>query len=263
MPALVRSELLKLRERTYLAGLVAATAFAVVSMIISVGDAGSVSQDRGPAGLVLSRAELIAADGLGRALSNSVEFIGLALLTLVAINVGAEYTQGTIHNLLVREPRRPRLIAGKALTMLALAFLVTIFSAVAGSVTALAMHSTKGVSIDAWMTSEGVLSTLRGVLNLYIAVSGWMAMGLLLSTASRSAATAIGIAVGYALGVEIILSVALGTRGQWLPGQLLQALARGGTPTMSYTVALAGSLFWIAACTATASAIFSRRDVTA
>lgn len=260
--AAVRSELLKLKELTYVTAIAGIVGFAIVSMIISIGNAGEMSQDRGPAGVVLTRTQLAAHDGLARAIGNSVTFVGIALLTIVAINVGGEYTRGTVRALLIRQPRRLLLVMSKGIALLVFTTLAAAVCGVAGTLTALLMAPASGVDTAAWGSFEGISSTLRAAASLAIALSGWAAMGLLLTTVVRAAAPAIGIGVAYALALEIILTVAFGAQAQWLPGQFLQTLARGGSGNLPYGLALLASVTWIGVCAATAAAVFSRRDVT-
>lgn len=262
MIAATRSELIKLRQRTYLVGILGMVAFMLVSMLLSVTDADQTTSDRGPVGLVLSRDELAAADALGRSLGNAVTFIGITALTLVAISVGTEYGSGTIRNLLVRQPRRGRLLLGKTTALLAYAAVGVLAASVAGAAVAFPLAPGNDIDTGAWTTVEGLLATLGGAANLVVAVWGWAALGLLLAVLLRSAPAAIGIGVAYTLPFEIVLTIMFEDASRWLPGQILQALARGGSPKMTYTTALLASLTWIAAATTVTLAIFRSRDET-
>lgn len=258
MIAALRSETVKFRQRVYGIAVLGMLAFMAVTMVISVGDPAEAPRDLGPAGLVLSLEQLEAADGLGRSLGNAVTFLGIVALTLVAINVGGEYGYGAIRNLLLRQPNRARLFFGKTLALLAFLAGATVLAALLGA--ALGPLIT-GADPAAWGTGEGLAATAEGGGNLAAALLGWAALGILLAVVLRSAPAAIGVGVAYALPLEVLLTAVFEDSARWLPGQLFQALARGGTPQLDHTAALLGSLAWTAAALAAALVVFARRDV--
>jgi ABC-2 type transport system permease protein len=256
-----RSEFIKLRQPAYAVTATGMVAFMAVSMVISVGGAGDRPSERGPAGLVLSRAGLEAADGLGRSLGNSVTFLGIVALTIVAINVGGEYSHGTVRNLLVRQPRRARLLLGKTVTLLAYLAVAVVVTALVGVAVAAGVAA-GDIDTGAWWSGPGVAATAAGAANLVVAVCGWGALGLLLAVLLRSAPATIGIGVAYALPFEILVGEVAPAAARWLPGQLLQALARGGTPEVDHAVALAGAGAWLVVAVGVALVVFRTRDVT-
>ena len=62
--------------------------------------------------------------------------------------------------------------------------------------------------------------------------------------------------------MENLLASTVDRFSDWLPGQLFGDLASGGAD-IGYTIALVGTLAFAAIGTATATAMFARRDVTA
>ncbi|NDL57112.1 ABC transporter permease subunit [Phytoactinopolyspora mesophila] len=260
MIASLRSELVKLRQPAYWIGLAGMAAFMVIAMVISVSGAGDEASDRGPAGVVLSADQLAEADGLARSLGNSITFIGVVALTLVAVNIGTEYGQGTIRNMLVRQPHRARLFLGKLAAILGfLAAAVVAASAVGIAVAPVLVPDDVG-AVD-WWSASGLLATAGGVGNIIVATWGWACLGVLLAVVLRSAPATIGVGVAYALPFEILLTVAAEDVTRWLPGQLFQALAQGGTEAVSRAAALLGAVGWVAATVVVALIIFQRRDV--
>lgn len=257
-----RSELVRLRERTYWIGVAGMAAFMAVTMLMSVGSADDAPSDRGPAGLVLARDQLAAHDGLGVSLGNAATFLGIAILTLVAINAGSDYSLGTIRNLLVRHPRRVSLLAGKAIALAMYTTIAVMLSAIVGVIVALTLAPGNHVDTGAWLTASGWAATAGGIANLTVAAWGWAALGLLLAIAVRSAPAAIGTGVAYALPAEVLVVAFASDAAPWLPGQILQAVARGGTPALDHTTALIRALAWIAIALAVAMMVFRRREVT-
>ena len=102
-----RSEWLKLRRPTVLlSGLFGITAFSVIGVLIGLRRVSPLNASLNPT--LLSQS-----DGFVRMMSNASEFLGIVALGIAAFAVASEYTAGTIRNLLVREPHRLRLLAGK------------------------------------------------------------------------------------------------------------------------------------------------------
>lgn len=260
MVAAFLSEMVKLRQRSYWFMVAVMIAFMAVTIVMSVSGAGDVPSDRGPAGLVLAQHELEAANGLGRSLGNAATFLGILAVTLISLTVGGEYDHGTLRNLLIRQPRRIRLFTGKAAALMTFLAAATIITCLAGIATAQLLAS--DVDTTAWRTGTGLAATISGVANLTMAVLGWACLGILTTILLRSAPIALGVTIAYALPVEILLTVIAEDQARWLPGQLFQALARGGTADVDFTAALFGSLTWATLAIVLAALIFRRRDVT-
>jgi hypothetical protein len=79
---------------------------------------------------------------------------------------------------------------------------------------------------------------------------------------SRTAA-AIAIGLTYLLVAENLLAAVWSGCDQWLPGQLLYALSKGGTSTVSYARALVLVGLYLVVAVGVAAALFRRRDVAA
>jgi ABC-2 type transport system permease protein len=257
------SEWVKLRRRGMLLGGGIIAGFAVVSTVLTFSTASATpGEAQGPTG-GLTLDQLAAADGLARTLTSGATFIGVVALALFAISVAGEYSQGTLRNLLVRQPRRVRLLAGKVLALASFTTVALAAAAVAVTATALALAPTRDIPTSAWFTSAGWIALGSGFVNLVLATLGWGLLGTLLALALRSPAAAVGAGVAYALPFELVLSTAWSTSGRWLPGQLLSALADGGSATVPYARAvLLLALYGLVAVTVGAS-MFARRDVAA
>ncbi|MEU4363340.1 ABC transporter permease [Promicromonospora sp. NPDC023987] len=253
------SELIKLRQSTYWICAAAMAAFMAITMVIAV-PGPEVTSDRGPAGLVLSSEALTASDGLGRSLGNSITFIGIVTLTVVAINVGSEYNHGVIRNLLVRQPHRTRLFFGKITALMGYLTVAVVLASTCGAVLA-ELLAGSDVETGAWWTRAGLAASAGGMGNVVVATWGWAAFGIALAMLLRSAPATIGVGVAYALPVEILLVELSDDLSRWLPGQLFQSLARGGSESVDHTGALVGSLGWTAAATVLALLVFRYRDV--
>ncbi len=255
------SEITKLAQPTYWIAIAAMVAFMAITVVISVGSPGETNSHRGPAGLILSQSELQQPDGLARSLGNAVTFLGIVVLSIVGVNMGGEYRLGTIRNLVTRQPRRVRLLVGKLTALLAYLAVAVVITVLVAVPLARQLAARAGVDSSRWWSGDGVIALLGGTGSLIVAVWGWGSLALLLAIVLRSAPATIGVGVAYALPVEILVGEIWPAFARWLPGQLFQALARGGSPSLDHTDALIGSLTCLALATVLALAIFRARDI--
>jgi ABC-type transport system involved in multi-copper enzyme maturation permease subunit len=251
-----RSEWLKILRRGMLLGSAGTmTALAILGVVLVTVRAKSGRGD-------LSVARLSQADGFSFLMSHTGEMLGVIVLGTVAIAVAQEYTHGTLRSLLVREPRRIRLLAGKlAANLVFVAAGVTVAFA-AALATGLILGPSQGVDTSAWLGS-GLGQTLSTGGTLVLGALGYGLVGCMLGVVLRSPAPAVVVGLAWALPVEGLLSSAWSSLGDWLPFRQFEAIIQQGTSTISYGHALAmGTAYAAAACVA-AALLFRRRDVLA
>jgi ABC-2 type transport system permease protein len=256
------SEWLKLRRPAMLLGGVGTiVGFAVLTVTLTFTTASTTPGDEGP-GQGLTLAQLAAADGLVRTVGGAAELIGVVALAVFATSIAGEYAQGTLRNLLVRQPRRVRLLAGKLLALGSFASLAVVLAGVAATLTALVVAPSQDIATAAWFTSDGWAALGSGLGNLLLATVGWGLLGAPLALLLRSPAAAVGAGVAYALPFELLVSAAWDSGARWLPGQLLETLAEGGAATVTYgRAALLLAVYGVLAVVA-GTTLFTRRDVT-
>jgi ABC-type transport system involved in multi-copper enzyme maturation permease subunit len=235
---------------------------ATLGAVLGVATAGDQSTSGPRAGDAITLAQLHSARGLAAALGQSTTLLGVVALCLCAAALAGEFSGGTIRNLLVREPRRLRLLAGMTIGVLTFVAAITLAALGVASLVAMAIASTKGVHLSVWFGAAGLSYLGHTVGNLLLATLGFGLIGAVLAVVLRSPVAAIGAGVAYALPVEAILSATIGGIDRFLPGQLLQVVAAGGGHAPSYaaagiTLALYGTIAVVAV-----GALFARRDVT-
>lgn len=257
------SELVKLRRRgmAYAAAIVA---FAVALAVgLAVGTASESTTSRtGPFSGGQDVAAIVGADGFAETLANGASLVGVIALAIFAFAVAWEYSQGTLRNLLVRQPRRLRLMAGKLLALAAFSAVALAIAVAVALAVGLVTAQLRGLDVSAWFTGAGLRATLVASGELILAALGWGVFGALLGVVLRSPTSAIVAGVGWALPLESLLVAAWSTGESWLPGQLLRAIAEGGTSGVSLGRA---ALIFAAYATlglAVASLTLTRRDVT-
>jgi ABC-2 type transport system permease protein len=130
------------------------------------------TDEGGPSG-GLTLEQLAASDGLAVILATAAAFIGVVALSVFAISIASEYSQGTLRNLLVRQPRRVRLLAGKLLALASFTTIAVLIAGVAAVAVALLVAPTQDISTSAWFTSAGWTALAGGLGNLLLATLGW------------------------------------------------------------------------------------------
>jgi hypothetical protein len=258
MTTAIRAELAKVANRRILgAGMLVALAFAVVATVSVFLAAGTGPSD----GRTATLGSLAGAGGGTEAFAIGASFVGLLVLVVFAINFTGEFSRGTMRTLLMREPRRLTLLAGKMTALLAVAAAIALTAAALTWIASLAIAPSQGVSTSDWFTWDAVSENIENVGSGLLAIGGWAALGAALGVVLRSAPIALAVGVAWAGPFEHITQNAWSGAGSWFPGLLLESVAAGGTPDASLSRALALDLVYVAAGVALAAIAFRRRDV--
>lgn len=262
-----RSELLKFRRWSVLAGsgvMILATTFVAYLTFHQI-TSGATGPELTPLIQAFPTPQgLITVVGQGRSL-----IIVIALI-MVTSNIAAEWSQGTLRNLLVREPNRLRLLSGK---MLALVLFVIISAALTLAVSAalilVAAHA-QGLQTSAWTSSEGLRTLLAFFGNEVLCLVGISLLGMLIAVLTRSVGAAVGVALAYVLVPEGIIAMVWQEGSQWFPVRVLNFLpgstfppAVGPTPPQGYPAALLVALLWMVGFVVVSAVVFQHQDVNA
>jgi ABC-2 type transport system permease protein len=258
----ILSEWVKLRRKGMLMALLVGVLVTILGAVLGALTVGSNVSGRGAIGgrTSISLAQFTGTHGLADALGDASTLLGIIVLGVVAASVAGEFSNGTLRNLLVREPRRVRLLGGKLAALgVAIMAAVVVASAFAIAGTVIAANA-KGYHVGAWGGGGGVGATLVAVVELVVATLGWGVFGAVLAVAFRSPVIAIVVGVVYALPLENILGNISGV-ARWLPGKLLSAIAAGGNSTSSLAAAGLTVLLYAVIALGGALWIFRQRDV--
>ena len=242
------------------AGLIAV--FGLFVVVLTLLTAGSQSQHIPGGASSLTTSQISAADGFARVFGRGSTFMGVIALGIAAMNVASEYSQGTLRELLIYQPRRTELLAGKLIALGILIVAAVAVAYAAALLVAIALAPSQGVSTTEWFSSSGWTEILSGYGDAVLAALGWGVMGVVLGVFLRSPAPALGAGVAWALPFEAFLSSAWETGKEWLPGQALQALASGGTDSIAYGRAAMLVGVYVLVALALAVGSFRTRDVT-
>ena len=255
------SEWIKLRRRSLFYGSYAAMfAVACLVTVLTFGTAGRTAAT-GPAGGSTPLSQLAQSGGSVNGLEGSLTILGVIAFAIAASQMAMEYGQGTLRNLLVRQPRRIVFLVGKFLAVSTFMIGAVALATVGAIVVAFAMAHGRGVPTDQWTMLSGLRAMGTGFIDVALATVGFALLGMTLGIVMRSSVAAVAIGIAYLLPVEQILASTVTSTAGYLPGQLLSAVAQGGTSTIDYVHSLVGTLLYLAIAAFVGITLFLRRDV--
>jgi hypothetical protein len=165
--------------------------------------------------------------------------------------------------MLMYQPRRLRLLAGKTAGLLAFGAAVLAATEVLTWTAALLLGPTQDVATSNWLTADALVQGLEDYGSVLFWMSGYAVLGTALAVLVRSVPIALAIGIAWAGPFEHLLQDAWGPAGRFFPGLLLEAFAAGGTSEVSASRALLTVALYVAAAAAIAGTVFAKRDVTA
>src|ERR1035441_432591 len=170
------SEWVKMRRRPLWYGSYGAiTAVVVLTTIVTIAGALHHPDARGD----LTLAQLAHASGLSQGLTQSGGLLGAGSFSIAAFQFGGEFAQGTLRNLLVRQPRRSVLMAGKCLAVLTFLIGAVVVATTVAICAAFVMAHLRGISTSEWTSGTGMgdLGILLG--DLAISACGFAIIGMI------------------------------------------------------------------------------------
>jgi ABC-2 type transport system permease protein len=202
-------------------------------------------------------------DGFRAILAHSTDFLAIVGLGFAAFAFSTEFSGGTLRNLLVRQPKRLTLFAGKAIVVAALITAFVILAYFVSYPVAFVTAPHYGVSTDMWTTSAGVKSLFAGGGDLVMSTLGYAVFGALLGVVLRSPAPAIVAGLAYVFAVEGLLTNSFASLNSVLFASQLDAIGHGGTVDVGYWSAIAVAAAWVIGFIVVGGIDFRRRDVAA
>jgi ABC-2 type transport system permease protein len=208
--------------------------------------------------------------GLITMVGQARSFIIAVALIMVTANLAAEWSQGTWRNLLVREPRRLRLLTGKMLALMLVVLLSMTLTLVGSSVLLLTVAHGQGVQTAAWTSSAGLSAWLAFFGNEVLCLVGVCLLGMLIAVLTRSTGIAVGVALAYVLVPEGIIATVWNEGSRWFPIRTFNFLPGsvfppevGPIPPQGYLAALLVALLWMTAFVVGSFVVFRRQDINA
>ncbi|WP_129669458.1 ABC transporter permease [Phytoactinopolyspora endophytica] len=258
-----RAELVKFtRPRTVAVTLLLALVVGVSGAALVMGNASPVAE-AGDADYATTVEGLAEAGGGTELFRRTASFAGSLVFVLFVGVFAVEYSRGTYRTMLLRQPHRLRLLAGKLLAPLAFAAGVLAFTAIVFWTSGLVIAPGYDISTDAWVSADGLLAGLGDYGMILIWMTGYAVFGMTVAMLLKSVPLALAVGVAWAMPFEHILYGPWPTAQQVFPGLLLEAVAEGGRPEVTAGVAAISSIGYMVLFMTVAGLVFQRRDVTA
>jgi ABC-2 type transport system permease protein len=261
MIAALRAELVKLRRRRVL--IVTAAAM----LVFSVGSAAivltSAEESANPRERGATLETLSEAGGGTEVFTTASSFAGTFLFVVFVGAVAVEFSRGTFRTMLLHEPRRLRLLAGKMTGLLAFAAVVLAAAETLTWAAARLLAPTQDVATGEWISAAAFGAALVDYGSVLFWVTGYALLGMTLAVIVRSVPIALAIGIAWAGPFEHLLQEAWSPAERIFPGLLLEAFVAGGTPEVTTSQAFVTVTAVIVAATAIAATSFARRDITA
>lgn len=257
-----RAELVKMRRLRVLV----VTAFAVV--LFAVGGAAVVLAAAEPAanatpgrGLTL---EALADAGGGTAVfRTAASFAGVLVFAVFVGAVAVEFGRGTFRTMLLRQPRRLRLLAGKTAGLLAFAAAALLVTEILTWAAARLLAPSQDVETGSWVSLAALGQGVADYGSVLFWVTGYAVLGTTVALLARSVAVALAVGIAWAGPFEHLVQDAWDPAGRLFPGLLLEAFAAGGTPDVSSWRAFVTIAVYTAVGALVGGATFARRDAMA
>ncbi len=249
MIRVVRSQIVKLARPGVLFGVVGlCLAFTTAVAVYLALKTSSSDNVIGKAGKVAGSSH----DAIA-SLEETAIWMGVLMLALFGHSIAAEFSTGTIRNLLVREPRRGRILAGMVVTIVIFAV------AIAAAATLLAVAATFAASSGDADLDLG--AAVVAFANTTLVISSLGILGGSLGVILRSPSFAISLGIVYVLIGETVLKVVVPDAGQWGFATSLFAVMHGGSEIMTNAHGALVVLVYTALFVVAAGLLFRLRDI--
>jgi ABC-2 type transport system permease protein len=260
----MQAELLKLRRPAILYGAAGAMlGFALLATVLTFATATDTagSSPTGGDPLTSTVTQLSQVGGLTRGFTIAAGFIGLLAFVLFTTSVTSEYGLGTIRVMLLRQPRRARLLAGKLLALLICVAAVLLAAELVSSAVAYALARGRDIPTDDWFSAAGMRHAAGDYVNAVLTAACFGTVGAVLGLLARSTPVALGIGLAWLGPLEHIVQLNWDAAARWFPGLIMDAVARGGTTIATYQRATTMAILYAAIAVLVGTASFLRRDV--
>ena len=256
-----RAEFVKmLRRRVLLTTALITAVFAVGSAAIVLAAAGPVPSADGRGATLASLAR---AGGGTEVFTLGISFVGTFLFVVFVGLMAAEFSRGTVRTMLLRQPGRTRLLAGKLAAVLSFAAVVLLGTEVLTWIASRVLAPGQNIDTSAWTSVDALGAAVADYGRTLFWVTGYAVLGSALGVFIRSVPVALAAGIAWAGPFEHLVSDAWTQAPRLFPGLLLEAFAAGGTVDVSATRAFATLVVYLAVAATAAVVVFSRRDVTA
>jgi NADH:ubiquinone oxidoreductase subunit 6 (subunit J) len=223
----------------------------------------SVSRTASPDGRGVTYASLADAGGGTEVFTNAVSFAGTFLFVVFVGAVAVEFSRGTFRTMLLHQPRRLRLLAGKMAGLLVFAAVVLAAAEALTWLAARLLAPSQDVATGDWFSAAALGDALADYGSVLFWVTGYALLGMTVAVLVRSVPIALAIGIAWAGPFEHLLQDAWSPADRVFPGLLLEDYVAGGTTEVSASRALLTLTLYLTIAAAVSATTFVRRDITA
>jgi ABC-2 type transport system ATP-binding protein len=244
-------------------------------------DAGELAK-----GSLATASDVTAFEGLGRALQAGLPLLGLIAAAIASQSMAAEFSAGTLRNLLIRPLRRTEIVIGKLAALVSTTLLAYVLLLGSGAIAA-GHYFTYGDLVEILGTNGATFPLLPAqevwpelwpmLASPLLPLTTCVAIGFLCGTVTRTAAGALALTGGTLVSLELLRALFRKFDAEtWLPGPYLPSplannshvdffvsFASGASNASNpfSTAALLVPLLWTASCITLVILTFRRRYV--
>lgn len=255
-----RSELIKLwRLRPALITLIVTAVVSIGSAILVVVSAVDEPERRGDAVTIMQLAE---AGGGTQVFRTAVSFAGFFVFVVLTGVMAAEFSRGNIRTMLLHQPDRIRLLAGKFVALMTSSAAVLAVGAVLAWITARLVAPTQDIETAQWTSVDAIGEGFADYGATLFWVTGYGLLGTLLAVVVRSVPVALAIGIGWFGPFEHIVADSWDSANDVFPGLSLEIFVTGGRDGVGTGQAMLTAALYAVVGGAIAMTLFRRRDVT-
>lgn len=258
-----RAEMVKLRRpRVVVVAAVATVVFSVATaaIVLVAAEPAPTGPGQGP-GPRTTIESLSAPGGGTEVFTTGASFAGTFLFVLFVGAIAAEFSRGTVRTMLLRQPRRIPLLAGKLAALLAFAAVVLAAAEGLTWIAARGLAPGHGIPTSEWTTLTAASAAVADYGTVLFWVAGYATLGMAVAVLLRSVPVALAVGIAWAGPFEHLLQDAWDPATRFFPGLLLEVFVAGGTAEVSASRALVTVALYAAAGLGVAATTFARRDV--
>jgi ABC-type transport system involved in multi-copper enzyme maturation permease subunit len=260
----IRAELVKLTRRRFVAvTLVVTTLFATVvtAVVVLAAQPASAGRRAGPDQL-LSVEALSSAGGGTAAFAQAASFGAVALLAVFIATVGGELSRGTFRTMLLQQPDRGRVLAGKLVAVVGFAAVLAVYAEAVAWVTARVLAPGQGIDTSAWTSIDAAGAALEDTGRLLVFIVGWATIATLVGVLTRSVPIGVGVGLVWAGPIENVVGDGWAPGERFFPGLVLRAVMNPDNAAISTSRALFTVSAYVVVAATIATVAVARRDVT-
>jgi ABC-2 type transport system permease protein len=250
------------RRRVVLAGVALVLLVAAGSAVLVL-SAAEPARSASPDALTPTLESLAAAGGGSEVFRVAAALAGTLTFIVFVGLFALEYARGTYRTMLLHQPRRIALLAGRLAGLLVFAAVVLAALEIATWAAARVLAPAFDVDPARWTSLDALRAAAGDYGSVMLWVTGYAVFGMTVAILVRSVAPALALAIAWAGPFEHLLARAWNPARGYFPGLLLEVVGAGGVAGVSASHAALASCGYIALFALVAATVFRRRDVTA